>query len=125
MLQMGQAHRQPAATRMTLSLSTNRQLGTFAKKRSGFRQKTTLFDFQGFAALPRRRYGRRLVFREIKLLPADPIGHGGVSESHFTGVVDFIPFGVAIGEQDVLALAVDLPEFSDRVAAAPPTQFCE
>src|ERR1035437_2703906 len=44
----------------------------------------------------------RMKFTELIL---NPIGHGGVGESHFTGVVTFIPFGVAVGEHDILAFA--------------------
>jgi hypothetical protein len=42
-----------------------------------------------------------------------PIGHGRVAKGHFARTEAFIPFGMAVGEHDVLALAVNLPEFRD------------
>src|SRR5262249_34360737 len=44
-----------------------------------------------------------------------PSVNGVVSEGHLVRDVAFIPFGMAIGEKDVLALVVDLPGFP-RVA---------
>lgn len=48
------------------------------------------------------------------LLVLNPIGKGGVGESHFARIVTFIPLGMAIGEHDILALAMNLPEFCQR-----------
>jgi hypothetical protein len=48
------------------------------------------------------------------LLIINPVGHGRITESHFAGIVAFIPFRVAVSEQDVLSQAVDLPDFKRR-----------
>ena len=50
---------------------------------------------------------KRLAVRPV-LLPA---GHRIVAEGHFVCVVAGIPLGVAVGEEDVLALAMRLPFF--------------
>jgi hypothetical protein len=49
-----------------------------------------------------------------------PISHGRITESHFAGIVTFIPLGMAVGEHEILTFAVDLPVFGQRwIGCAP------
>ena len=53
------------------------------------------------------------------LILLNPIGNGIVGECHFVRIVARIPFGVAVGEQDVLSQRVDLPKYKRRAVDRP------